>query len=171
MPKPPPAAAPKRQPIKQRSAQYQIIRLLMDGRLERAALRRRVDSDARAFDSAIYNARKFGRIAFSDKNLQYSATPAGTAWLDGSGGKHPTNTRPGISKALATVAPTPIEPSERQQDAPAAMAVVERSFRCAVYSDGGFHLAKNGLQVDLTPAEHAEMLRYLERMAEQPAGR
>jgi hypothetical protein len=44
--------------------------------------------------------------------------------------------------------------------------VVERSFRCAVYSDGAFHLAKNGQSIDLTAAEFAEMLRYQERMVE-----
>lgn len=49
------------------------------------------------------------------------------------------------------------------------MTVVERSFRCAVYSDGSFHLQKAGQAIDLTAAEHAEMLRYLERMDEQQA--
>lgn len=43
--------------------------------------------------------------------------------------------------------------------------VQERSFRCGVFSDGAFHLAKNGQVIDLSPAEHAEMLRYLDRMA------
>jgi hypothetical protein len=47
--------------------------------------------------------------------------------------------------------------------------VIERSFRCATFNDGAFVLHKNGVEIQLTAAEHAEMLRYEERMAEQPA--
>jgi hypothetical protein len=32
-----------------------------------------------------------------------------------------------------------------------------------VFSDGGFHLAKNGQVIDLTVAEYSEMRRYQER--------
>lgn len=53
---------------------------------------------------------------------------------------------------------------------PARIQVVqERSFRCAVYSDGGFFLAKGDQKVELTAAEHREMLRYQERMCEPAA--
>jgi hypothetical protein len=41
------------------------------------------------------------------------------------------------------------------------------SFRCAVYSDGAFFIAKGDQSIELDAKEHAWMLRYLERMAEQ----
>jgi hypothetical protein len=177
-----PKADRQQHPIKQRTAQYQIIQLLVDsGPLEREALREQVQSDVRAFDSALYNARKFDRIAFNDKDLKYHFKSAGKAWLQGSAGKHTTGTKPRRDKVAQAPKPATTGKKARPASAPAqafsalravsAIAcdpVVERSFRCAVYSDGGFHLAKNGAEINLTQAEHAEMLRYLERMADEP---
>jgi hypothetical protein len=41
-----------------------------------------------------------------------------------------------------------------------------RTFRCAVFSDGGFMLAKGDMHIELDAAEHRQMLAYIERMAE-----
>lgn len=62
--------------------------------------------------------------------------------------------------------------ADRQRVISAAGALAEAiaqhtpaTFRCAVYSDGSFSLSKAGQQIELDAAEHAQMLRYLERMA------
>jgi hypothetical protein len=83
-------------------------------------------------------------------------------------------TRRGIGRA-ASEGPTDIAFQPLASSKPITVraatpqVVSERSFRCAVFSDGAFHLAKNGQAIDLTAAEFAEALRYVERMAEQPA--
>lgn len=65
--------------------------------------------------------------------------------------------------STGAIDPVPLTAADRR-----FTVVEERSFRCAVFSDGAFHLAKNGQAIDLTAAEFAEALRYVERMAETP---
>jgi hypothetical protein len=64
--------------------------------------------------------------------------------------------------------PKPAAPTVASQLAlsePARIQVVqERSFRCAVVSDGGFFLHKGEKQIELTPEEHREMLNYIDRV-------
>jgi DNA-binding PadR family transcriptional regulator len=47
-----------------------------------------------------------------------------------------------------------------------AKETAEATFRCAVMSDGCFFITKEGVSLELNAEEHAQMLHYLERMAE-----
>lgn len=188
------SAAPKprkTKATKASSAQFQICSLLMaKGDLTRDELLADVSADRTAFNNAIFNAKAAGRIVFLEKEGKYRITATGRAWTSGGANldnqrASPPPTKPtrrkGAAKAKAPKAKRQAKtPAPGTAPAPAAGAAVattgphafqvvqERSFRCAVISDGGFFLAKNGQQIDLTPTEHAEMLRYLDRMADQP---
>lgn len=157
------------------------------------------DLDAKQLTQALFNASANGRcqrIDDKDGAQCWTLTGSGRRWITAklAGDAVPeakaTTSAPPKNKAArrARKAPAPAQRAKpgqkvRQRRAEsAALAVpatslavrefapvVERSFRCAVFSDGAFHLAKNGQAIDLTAAEHAEMLRYIERMAVEAA--
>ncbi len=167
--KPKAPKARKAKPTQGASPQFQICSLLAaKGSMTREALATDVTCDERPFGNAMYNARVAGRIEHNAKTDQWQLTKAGREWL--TGGANLDN----VKAASA--------PPQAQRKAPASKAArasvpagqlvevrVASTFRCAVYSDGAFTLAKDGTQIDLTAAEHADMLRYLERMAEEQA--
>lgn len=117
----------------------------------------------------------------------YRLTTKGRRYVEGAGAADGDNApAPAAKKARPAKVPAKrAKPGAKMRRRPAETAeiaapathlavrefepVVERSFRCAVFSDGAFHLAKNGQTIDLTAAEHAEMLRYIERMAVEAA--
>lgn len=161
--------ARKAKPTEGASPQFQICSLLAaKGPMTREDLATDVTCDDRPFGNAMYNARVAGRIEHNAKTDQWQITKVGREWLTGGAN---------LGNHKAASAP----PQPRQKPAPAKVArpavpVADRmqvrvasTFRCAVYSDGAFTLAKDGTQIDLTPTEHADMLRYLERMAEEQA--
>jgi hypothetical protein len=104
----------------------------------------------------------------------FQLTEAGEAWLAAALGEQPAQAtaKPkrgaaGRSKAHARrpvrTKDAPAEPvASKQAGAPA----VDPSFRCAVISDGGFWITKQGVELELTVDEHRHMVRYQERMAE-----
>jgi hypothetical protein len=164
-------------PAPRRNIQRQICAQLTQGKLTRDELASQLLAlDTKQLSQGLFQVNQFGRA--KKVGDAWQLTPAGRAYVANK------------PFSLSDPAPAPKKARRAQQgkkvrSAPASTAqftdrpgtalavaafepVVERSFRCAVFSDGGFHMAKNGQQVDLTPAEHAEMLRYLERMAEQP---
>jgi hypothetical protein len=185
MPKKTEAKARKPRPAKAESPQYLICKHLIEkGDLTREGLVQLVGCDATAFNNAMFSAKKNSRIVFIARTETYRITKTGREWAGIAGLITPRTGAPSTkprakAKASAEQGQRPAQnivhasgavdilqsdPSERR-----FMLVEERSFRCAVFSDGGFHLAKGGQEINLTPAEHSEMLRYLERMAEQTA--
>ncbi len=164
-------------PTRAATAQFQICALLMSkGDLSRGELCEAVTADVRAFQSATYNAKRLGRITVIEKTGKFRLTAQGKEWTRGGANaatkaaevspravkrrrvKLAPDERRALSTAVAVAVPGPIQ------------VVQERSFRCAVFSDGGFHLSKNGTSIDLDAVEHAQMLRYLERMEEEQPG-
>jgi hypothetical protein len=179
------------------SPQFQICALLMSqGDLSREELLAQASCDRQQAYSAIHNAKNMGRIVFVEKTSKYRITAEGKEWT--SGGANLDNQRaatssprevkrgrrqarersaglPKAEKARLGVVDVRADGSPKR---PASTAIAlssqiqvieERSFRCAVFNDGSFHLTKNGLSIELDAAEHGQMLRYLERMAEQAA--
>lgn len=164
------------------SPQFQICAaLLAHGDMPREKLFKKVKiDDTKSFSNAIVNARLVGRIeTLEDKSLHL--TDVGKEWV--SGGANLDNQR------RATHSPAKVVTGKRTHKAkdlpqseqkrvgvvavrngkPVDAAAAPTSFRCAVYSDGVFFLEKGGQRIELEADEHAWMLRYLERMAEQEA--
>lgn len=152
-------------PTKAASARFQICALLMaKGDLTRDELTQDVRADHRALQNALYNAKAAGHVVFFEKTSRFHLTAQGKAWT--SGGTNLANPK------VAGASPSEAKRGLANSPAPAPTQILveeARSFRCAVFNDGGFHLSKNGQSVELDAAEHAQMLRYLERMAEQQA--
>ncbi|MFC5498160.1 hypothetical protein ACFPOE_11490 [Caenimonas terrae] len=176
-----PRAERKARPTKAASPRFQICALLMaKGPLTREQLLEDVSAERTAFYNAVFNAKKAEHITFHEKDGTYRITKAGKEWTTGGGNldnqqadaapKDTPRAKPGRTVRKPSAASTAqLAPAARTDLAIRTFEpVVERSFRCAVFSDGGFHLTKNGVSIDLTAAEHAEMLRYQERMAEMP---
>jgi hypothetical protein len=189
----PTARAPKKQPTRGTSARFQICSLLLaKGDLSRAELLEDVSADRQAIYNAFFSGKKDGHIVFVTGTDKWHLTAAGKAWTTGganlvnqqasspppkatrrkkeAAAKAPreTKTTPAASPVLAATVMALVNDKQPGAIVDRIQVVQERSFRCAVFSDGGFQLAKNGQAVDLTAAESKEMLRYLERMAEQP---
>lgn len=151
--KPAAGAAKGAKGAKGATPQFQILALLMaKGDMTREALLADVSADARPFANALYNAKQAGRIVYLSEQDKYRITDAGRDWATGGANL-------ASQKAMGGAVPPP-------KPAKDTKAVAEPTFRCAVYSDGSFHLAKAGQAVDLTPAEYAAMLRYAKRMAD-----
>ena len=74
----------------------------------------------------------------------------------------------GMLARVMQVTGTLARPAVAQQASADSTVVVQiaPTFRAAVYSDGAFTLSKAGQSIELTATEHAQLLRYLERMAE-----
>lgn len=122
--------------------------------------------------SAVFEAKKQGRVQWDDASGTFHLTAEGSTWVGSMAPTPPTapdkparRQRTTLAAAITAAPPSTATALAVQRFEP----VAERSFRCAVFSDGGFSVTKAGQQVELTQAETAEMLRYLERMAEQPA--
>ncbi len=164
--------AKKRKPRQSSGAapQFQICALLMaKGDLTLDELKADVSADATPFKNALYNAKKGGRVVFIQKADKYRLTKEGRDWV--TGGANLAN-----QQATDVSAPPPkatARPPARLQRVvmqPVSVeTVVERSFRCAVFSDGGFSLTKGGQSIELTPAEFTEMQQYARRMGELAA--
>jgi hypothetical protein len=192
MPKTPVPAKPRKsRPTKGISARFQICALLLSkGDLSTEELKADVSAEPRAFQNAIYNAKGARHITFSASADKWHLTSEGKDWT--SGGANLDNHRAAPAPSPTRKAATPAQakrakPGQRIKKAPRTVKtaaaepsfattvatrpfepVIERSFRCAVFSDGGFFLAKGDQKIELTAAEHSEMLRYQERMCEQP---
>ena len=193
-----PAAKKPRKPktTKAASAQFQICSLLMaKGDMTQHELKADVSADPKAFYNAIFNGKAAGRIVYLEKTEKYHLTQAGREWTTGganldnhkASAPPPKATKRAPAKKAKPARAAAVKPAKKARKARAAAAaaqaapqttaltlgtfepVVERSFKCAAFSDGSFMLAKNGQVIELTPAEHAEMIRYEERMAEVPA--
>lgn len=185
----------KARTTKAASPRFQICALLMaKGDLSREELLADVSADRTAFNNGMFNAKAAEHIVYIEKADKYHITAAGKEWA--SGGANLANQKAAAKAPEAkpkrkargkagstdeiTAHTIDSPPAERRlttlmqnqlaaHGAAAIQVVQERSFRCAVISDGGFFLAKGDKQIDLTPTEHAEMLRYLDRMAEPAA--
>ena len=170
---------PKSKSTRGVSPQFQIVSLLMaKGDLTRDELLAEVSAERTPFQNALYNAKVAGRIIYVEKADRYRVTKDGKDWA--LGGNNLSNQRASSSpppsantaqprKQRATTNAAVAPPTSASQAAAHTQASHScAGFRCAVFSDGSFHLAKDGQQIDLSPFEHSEMLRYLERMAEQP---
>ena len=74
----------------------------------------------------------------------------------------------GMLARVMQVTGTLARPAVAQQASADSTVVVQiaPTFRAAVYTDGSFHLSKAGQSIELTATEHAQLLRFLERMAE-----
>lgn len=77
--------------------------------------------------------------------------------------------KPGRKAALQRAARAPRADKPPTLAARTSDPLAARSFRAAIFTDGAFHLAKGGKEIDLTPAEHKELLRYMDRMAVEEA--
>lgn len=104
----------------------------------------------------LHQAKKLGRV--QRQGDMYSLLPAGAKWLQKQ--TEHVGTPPTLAATTATPAQTWPQPVATFEP------VVPRSFRCAVFSDGGFCVTKGDRTVELTAQETAELVRYLERMAE-----
>jgi hypothetical protein len=142
------------------------------------------DLDGKQLGNALFNASANSR-AKRDNSQRWTITPRGREWLQ-------DREEDAQERAPAPAKAKTKAPAKRAAKKAARKAVVvkralvrrqevestppsklsanqvpaSRTFRCAVISDGGFMLAKGGVQIELEPAEHKEMLAYLERMAE-----
>ncbi|MCC2673077.1 MAG: hypothetical protein K0R58_24 [Ramlibacter sp.] len=99
----------------------------------------------------------------------FRLTKAGTAWLQAAtDGEAPVEKEPARKKSAGrgrAHARKPRKPKAEEVDTSPAEDD-ETTFRCAVLSDGAFFLTKDGTTIELDADEHAQMLHYLERMAE-----
>jgi hypothetical protein len=172
-PPPPERPMPKRTTKKTTDAaspQFQLCAALLDGDKTRDELKACVSCTVAQLNSATFQAKKVDRIVFVAKTSKWHLTAHGREWV--TGGANRKNQAAGKPRRTRDV-PAPAAETKPAAAAPMPLATVqpitvvsEPSFRCAVFSDGGFHLAKSGQQIDLSAAECAQMVRYLERMAE-----
>lgn len=165
----------------------QVICLVLIGKgpLTREQLAAESGLEGASLSNAIFNAKATGRIAFVEKSSTFRITKEGRAWCEGKASSDDAPP-PKATKRAAKKARAPRAPKRNVETAPAMTAapaprgrfgstelstavVLQPSFKCAVFSDGGFFLAKGEARIELDAQEHAQMLRYLERMAEQPA--
>jgi hypothetical protein len=178
------------------SPRFQICALLMSGDLTRDELTAGVSADAKQQYNALYQLKQAGHIVFIEKTGKFHLTATGKDWTTGganldnhrAASSSPREVKRGRRQAREKSAGLPKQEKARlgvvdvradgSVKKPAATAIAlssqihvieERSFRCAVFNDGSFHLTKNGQSIELDAIEHAQMLRYLERMDEQAA--
>lgn len=148
------------------SPQFQVCAaLLAHGPMKKDALRSKVKiNDDKSFSNACSQARIGDRIEKGNDGT-YRITAKGKEWV--SGGANLMNQKRSAPAKVALAARTRQvkESSSSEQQRPGA----PKTFRCAVFSDGGFFLAKGDQRIELEPAEHMQMLDYLERMAVQEA--
>jgi uncharacterized protein (DUF433 family) len=146
------------------------------------------DLNSTQLSNALFNASGNSRAQRSANNA-WSLTPGGRAFLKqrsaDAAGTAPPHTTGKAARAPRTKA-TNTKPAARAEsrrphrkpkrvpvddivvsDKPPPPPSMPRTFRCAVYSDGGFMLHKGDARIELDADEHAGMLRYLERMAEE----
>lgn len=98
---------------------------------------------------------KAGRESLGTPEDEPAPARKARAASTGRGKKHARRGRKKVEQSAAELDTSPI-----------ASAKDEDAFRCAVMSDGCFWITKEGTSIELAPAEHAQMLHYLERMAE-----
>lgn len=119
--------------------------------------------------SALNNSKSKGRIVFIEKAQAWRLTKEGKDWVGDvaapAGDEAPKRKR--AAKKTAHRRGTKRAAPAREVDT--SPADEEPSFRCGVLSDGAFHISKDDTSIELDAEEHAQMLRYLERMAEDPA--
>ena len=149
---------------KRGSPQLSVCTLLLQEDLGRDALAEKLsDLTSAQISSALNNSKGQGRIAWIEKDQVYRLTTAGKEWVGGAGGEPaPKRRKAGTKKAHTRKAKKPavqVDTSPPEQES-------ESTFRCAVMSDGSFFISRDETAIELTPQEHAHMLRYLERMAE-----
>jgi hypothetical protein len=160
------------------SARFQICALLLaKGDLKRDEILADVSADKNAIYQAFHSAKKAEHIRHIASTDKWSLTTAGREWT--CGGANLDNQRARKAQLVRAAAPAAAKPQRKAKRVPVADIVVSekpptppsmpRSFRCAVYSDGGFMLHKGDARIELDADEHAGMLRYLERMAEEQA--
>lgn len=163
--------------------QFQICTVLLAGDRTREELLQDVSATRSAFNGGLFNAKSAQRVEFIEKTAKYHLTSLGRDWVTGAaipakpkgGGKAQVSAPSATSQRTAS---KPAKPGKAAAATPAAAAgavtVVDTSpqvltppsFRCAVISDGGFWITKNGVEIELTLDEHRQMVRYQERMAE-----
>lgn len=141
-----------------------------DMSMTRTALGKQLaDIASTALANALFHMKDKGRITV-EKTIEdgksvraITLTPAGRDWATQAGAtaSAPQPAKPRSAPTVGAGAVDVLRSRDLQ-----VQVVEQPSFRCAVFSDGGFMVAKNGQQVELTRQEHAQMLRYLERMAE-----
>jgi hypothetical protein len=170
---------------------FRLCAALLPGDLDRDALCKAIGADAdRHFVQLTSRAKAKGFVAVNDGS--YTLTDAGKEWTSGGAnlGNHKSAAKTGRTSPKA-VKRTRRERAQKGRELSAGeqqrLGVVPvtakgqlrgglqlatdapRTFRCAVFNDGSFMLSKDGQQVELDPEENAQMLRYLERMAEETA--
>jgi hypothetical protein len=191
---PPEPAIPKRTTKTTHAATplLQVCAALLAGDLTQPELAAAVTLERAQLHQATFYAKKNGRIVWLEKTSKFHLTKEGRAWATGEASikdqlrtsiaRNEAAGKPRKVKAAPAPAPAPAEEAAihvgaadvtargietRAVALPAPTPIVpEASFRCAVFSDGGFHLAKSGQQIDLSPQECRQMLNYLERLAE-----
>jgi hypothetical protein len=176
------------------STRFQICALLMaKGDLSREELVADVSADAKQLYNAIYQAKAAGHIVFIEKAQKFRITAEGKDWTSGganldnhkAASTSPREVKRGRRQARESGAGLPKQEKSRlgvvdvrADGSPRKTSAVDRAiapiqtanpnaFRCGVFSDGGFHITKKGLSIDLDKVELAQMLHYLERMAEE----
>jgi hypothetical protein len=175
------------------SPRFQICALLMaKGDLSRDELAAGVSAKDKQLYNAIYQAKGAGHIVFIEKTGKFHVTAQGKDWTSGGANldnqrattSSPSEVKRGRRQAREKSTGLPKQEKNRlgvvdvRGDGSVIKTAVDRAaspievasphaFRCGVFSDGGFHVTKKGVSIDLDKVELAQMLRYLERMAEE----
>ena len=158
------------------SIRYRICKALALHACTRDQLISVLDGELKQLSNVLFQLRTEKRISRTETadGPSFSLTPLGRKYLAKCDG--PTQPivmarkRDALDKSNRALHDQIEKLATRATGATGAVQLVqEQSFRCAVYSDGGFSLTKAGQAIELTAVEHAQMLRYLERMAEQAA--
>lgn len=109
----------------------------------------------------------------------FELTARGRAWIRGDQPDAPPPAKKTRAKKVARVPAKRAKPSrkarqpravamppapERQVPIEKTTPALARTFRCGLYSDGAYHLAKGGQQIELTVDETRAMFEYLDRI-------
>lgn len=157
--------------------------LAQHGELTREALAEALpDLTGMQISSALNNARANKRVVWVDKKQVYRLTGIGEEWVGRAGRDGPTTEtppepapaaadKPAQRRARSARAMQPVDtsPQPDQLWIAGVPTEIDPTFRCAVMSDGCFFITKGGKEIELTSEEHAQMLHYLERMADDEA--
>jgi hypothetical protein len=154
--------------------QVAVCKLLAEGDLDRDAIAAKLPALTSAqVSSALNNSKTQGRIVWIDKDQVYRLTAAGKEWVAGMADGKTTSAKGhrrggGAARKKATKARRAKRATvAKEVDTSPRDDAEEATFRCGVMSDGAFFLSKGEVAIELDKEEHAEMLRYLERMAEE----
>lgn len=136
----------------------QILERLHQGDHDLAALAAGTGLDVKTVSQNLIRAIRQSLVERIQGTRTHHLTAAGRAWL--TGGAAPATTRKAAAKK-----------PRKAKDAPAIQEAADApSFRCCVFNDGSFFLAKDEISIELDNAELHAMQQYLTRATEALAG-